>query len=107
MACFIAPTAAAIIATSVRKRVPAKYHIDWLILMLWGGVVMFAIEHIIKGEVVFYPPFLTAIKNPADTLAMLKEITTIGIAITIAVFIVWMIMVFISIKATKLKKVNN
>lgn len=93
MACFLAPTAAAIAASSIRKKVPAKYHIDWLIFMLWGGVVMFAIEHIIKGEITFYPPFLTAMKDSASFYAMLKEIVQIGVPMTIAVFVVWILLV--------------
>jgi len=103
MACFIAPATAATIVTSVRKKIPAKYHLDWLIFMLWGGVAMFFVEHIIKGEIVLYPPFLTAMKNPADTLAMCHEIVTIGVPMTITVFAIWIIMVLFSLKITKLK----
>lgn len=95
MACFVAPAAMAAIATGVRKKVPAKYHIEWLIAMLWGGVVMLVIDHIMNGEIVFYPPFLTALKNPTDIATMMKEIVTVGGAMTAAVFVIWSVMILI------------
>lgn len=107
MACFLAPTAVAIAVSSIRKKVPAKYHIDWLIFMLWGGVVMFAIEHIIKGEIIFYPPFLTAMKDSASFYAMLKEIVQIGVPMTIAVFMVWILLVLIVNNLHKILKIRK
>jgi len=104
MACFLAPTVAAIIATSVRKKVPAKYHLDWLILMLWGGVMMLAVEHITHGEVVFYPPFLTAMKNPADIPIMLQELATVGGTMTMAIILVWPIMILTTNKIVKVRE---
>ena len=96
MACFLAPAAAAIVTTSIRKKIPKNYHIGWLNSMLWGGVIMFAVEHYIHGEIVLFPPFLTALKSPADTLVMLKEIATIGSSMTAVIIVVWAIMVLIS-----------
>ena len=96
MACFLAPATAAIVTTSIRKKIPKNYHIEWLNYMLWGGVIMFAVEHYIHGEIVLFPPFLTALKSPADTLVMLKEIATIGSLTTVAIVVVWAIMVLIA-----------
>jgi len=107
MACFLAPTTAAIITTSLRKKIPQKYHLEWLNAMLWGGVVMLAVEHIAHKEIVPYPPFLTAMKNPADLPLMLKEIATIGLPMTIAIFAVWGIMILIANTATKIRKKKN
>lgn len=104
MACFLAPTAAAIITTAVRKKISPKYHIDWLIAMFWGGVAMLAVEHIAHGEVVLYPPFLTAMQNPADIPVMLQEIATIGGAMTIAIVLVWLVMVLAINKAAKIRE---
>jgi len=104
MACFTAPVAAAIIATGIKKKVNSKYHLDWLITMFWGGVAMLAVEHIAHGEVVFYPPFLTAMNDPADTITMFKEIATIGTSMTIAIIAVWAIMVLV---ANKVKTVTT
>ena len=96
MACFLAPATAAIVTTSIRKKIPKSYHIGWLNSMLWGGVIMLAVEHYIHGEIVLFPPFLTALKNPADTLMMIKEVAIIGSSMTVAIFVVWAIMVLIS-----------
>lgn len=104
MACLIAPATVAVITTVARKKIPAKYHIEWLNTMLWGGVIMLIIDHVISGEIVFYPPFLTAMRNPADTAVMLKEIATTGVAMTIAIFATWMLMLLAINIIEKLKK---
>lgn len=96
MACFLAPTAAAIITHVIKKKISPKYHLDWLVAMFWGGVIMLAVEHIAHGEVVLYPPFLTAMQNPADIPVMLMEIATTGVTMTIAVVLVWLIMVLVT-----------
>ena len=71
--------------------------------MLWGGVAMLIIEHIAHGEVVLFPPFLTAMKNPADIPIMLKEIATIGTTMTIAIFAVWAVMVLVANAVAKIR----
>ena len=96
MACFIAPAAVAIVTTGLRKKISAKYHLEWLNTMLWGGVIMLIVDHIISGEVVLYPPFLTAMQKPADIPAMLREIATVGGAMTMAIFMAWSIMVIVA-----------
>ncbi len=100
MACFLAPMAVAIITTSVKKKAPSKYHLEWLHAMLWGGVVMLAVEHVAHGEVVPFPPFITAMQNPADIPVMLQEIATVGGAMTLVIVLVWAVMVFVSLKMT-------
>jgi len=107
MACFTAPAAAAIAAIIIKKKADPKYHIEWLISMFLGGVAMLAVEHIAHGEVVFYPPFLTAMENPADAVIMLKEIVTVGGTMTMAITAVWSVMVLAAnkIKAVKMKKI--
>lgn len=104
MACLIAPATAAIITTIIRKKVPQKYHLDWLMGMLWGGTIMLIVDHFISGEIVLYPPFLTAMKNPADTIVMLKEIAITGGLMTATIFIIWMVMVLVANKAFKKQK---
>ena len=103
MACFLAPAAAAIITLSVKKKVDPKYHLNWLNTMFLGGVAMLAVEHIAHGEIVFYPPFLTAMQNPADTMVMLKEILTVGGTMTIAIICVWAIMVLAANKIARIR----
>lgn len=104
MACFLAPATVAVVTTSIRKKVASKYHLEWLHTMLWGGVVMLAVEHIAHGEVVLFPPFLTAMKNPADIPFMLKEIVTIGAGMTIAIVAVWAILVVVANKVTNIRE---
>ncbi|MFA4991049.1 MAG: hypothetical protein WC569_00510 [Candidatus Omnitrophota bacterium] len=103
MACFAVPTAAAIVTTVIGKKIPEKYHINWLNSMLWGGVVMLAVEHIAHKEVVLYPPFLTA-----GLSEVLPEMMKVGIPMTLAIFLIWGIMVAaaaIAGKRTKLAEI--
>ncbi|HBN81137.1 MAG TPA: hypothetical protein DD433_07140, partial [Ruminococcaceae bacterium] len=60
--------------------------------MLWGGVFLLAIEHVWHGEVVPWPPFLTAMNNPADIRPMLMEILTVGGTMVLFVTAVWFVM---------------
>lgn len=104
MACFLTPATAAIITTSIRKKIPPKYHLEWLNAMLWGGVIMLLIEHIANGEIVLYPPFLTALQNPADIPMMLEELVIGGGVMTIAVIVVWITLVLIANSLAKIRK---
>jgi hypothetical protein len=93
MACFTVPMTLAIIAGTIRKKIPAAYHINWLIALLGGGVLALAVEHIAHGEIVLYPPFLTAMNSPADTAGMLYEMATVGVAMAVVCVAVWISMV--------------
>ena len=101
MACFIAPMSLAIITTIFRKKIPEHFKIGWLNIMIWGGVIMLAVEHIAHGEIVFFPPFLTAMETAAETQVMLEEMATVGGTMTIAIVCIWLAMVFISQKITE------
>lgn len=57
--------------------------------MLWGGSFLLAIEHIYHGEVVLYPPFLTAMSSPEATAEMLHEMATVGTTMAAAITAVW------------------
>lgn len=96
MACFTAPASIAIVTTICRKKIPEKYHINWLNSLLWGGVAGLALEHVAHGEIVPFPPFFTAMKNPADTVTMFHEILTTGVAMLVACVIVWIAIVLIA-----------
>lgn len=96
MACFLVPMSVAIFTTVFRKSVPEKYHINWLNMMLWGGVGALALEHIAHEEVVMYPPFLSAMSNPGDTATMLHEMATIGTSMLLICVAAWAIMVYVS-----------
>jgi hypothetical protein len=70
--------------------------LSWLNKLLWGGTILLALEHIWHGEVVPWPPFLTAMRNPADVAPMLHEVATVGVAMAVFVTIVWAIMVMVA-----------
>jgi len=102
MACFAVPTVAAVVTTAIGKKVPEKYHLDWLNSMLWGGVVMLAVEHIAHGEVVLYPPFLTA-----GLPEVLPEMIKVGVPMTLCIFLIWGVMVAIATTLDKKTKLAN
>jgi len=118
MACFLVPMAVAI-GTSVTQKVVENREkkvgeertrktglswsrrLSWLNKLLWGGTILLAFEHIWHGEIVPWPPFLTAMENPADVAPMLHEVATIGVAMAIFVTIVWAIIVMVAELKTK------
>ena len=93
MACFIVPTVVGGVANALKKRLPGRMHVDWLTAMTFGGAAGLAIEHIAHREIVFWPPFLTAMGSPAGTAAMLGEMAAVGIPMTLALVAVWAVMV--------------
>ena len=101
MACFLVPAAEAIVTSAIQKAVgrekAERYKLGWLNAMLWGGVFLLAVEHIWHGEVVPWPPFLTAMTNPQDTAIMLHEMATNGLAMAITITVIWAIIVAITI----------
>lgn len=105
MACFIVPTAEAIVTTVVKKKTeksgkeirnPFLKKIGWMNNMLWGGSALLAFEHIWHGEVTPWFPFLTNAANPADAVQMLFEMATSGVAMAAIVTGVWMGMVLVT-----------
>jgi hypothetical protein len=106
MACFLVPGGEAIIVTVVKKVVEKReqkaggagtektggkwsQRLGWLNNLLWGGVILLALEHVWHGEVVPWPPFLTAMETPGEVSPMLHEIATYGVAMAITVTVVW------------------
>jgi hypothetical protein len=112
MACFLIPMTEAIVTTIVQKVVKKREvragpshtksgltwsrKLSWLNKLLWGGTILLALEHVWHGEVVFYPPFLTAMQNPADMAPMFYEMATIGVAMAAAVTLLWGIIILIA-----------
>jgi hypothetical protein len=119
MACFLVPAGEAVITTVIQKVVEKREkktvnispkwsrRLSWLNIMLWGGTLMLAIDHLISGEVTFYPPFLTALNSPADTAVMLREMATVGVAMAAAVTAVWGIMVLVAEFRSRVIKVKT
>ena len=69
--------------------------------MLWGGALLLAIEHIWHGEVVPWPPFLTAMQTPDEIPVMLGEMATIGVGMAVLVTAVWLVMTLVADYAAK------
>jgi hypothetical protein len=102
MACFLVSTVVAIFTTIFGRKVPEKYKIGWLNLLLWGGTLMLAIEHIAHGEIVPYFPFLTAVaEGPEAVSGMLLEMATIGIPMLLVCVGIWAVMVVLAPKVAQ------
>lgn len=67
----------------------------YLELMLFAGSFILAIEHIIHGEIVPFPPFFTAISEGGE-IEMLKEMGTVGVAMLGILVAVWGVGVLVS-----------
>ena len=115
MACFLATAAEAAVVTVVKKKIekkenrkveavsdnteshiahsegktPLSKKLGWLMNLLWGGSFLLLIEHIWHGEVVPWPPFLSAMGSQEDTAEMLHEIATVGVAMAVLITFVW------------------
>jgi hypothetical protein len=114
MACFLVPAAEAIVVTAAyiaakksEQKIQApkladgnkltsddvkitwSKRLSWLLGLLWGGVLLLAFEHFWHGEVVPFPPFLSAMASPEDTAEMLHEMATVGVSMAITVTAVW------------------
>ena len=106
MACFTAPLAAAIAAGIARRTVAAKdpaqpetiswaTKLGWLEKLSFGGCALLAFEHIWHGEIIFQFPFLTGVRD-GNTAEVLREIATVGSAMTVLIVAVWIGMLIVS-----------
>ena len=102
MACFTVPLATAAAAHAAKSALPesAKTNpfvarLGWLGKMMFGGSFLLAIEHVYHGEIVFTPPFLTAVAN-GETAGMLHEMATRGVAMALLVTAAWAVAVAVS-----------
>lgn len=126
MACFIVGGAEAVVVTAARSVVKKKEiekgivdesghqltdpsqdgicwtrKLGWLMNMLWGGVILLCIEHMWHGEVVPFPPFLTAMNDPAEIPVMLGEMGTVGVGMAVLVTVAWFIVTLVADMAVK------
>ena len=113
MACFLVPMGEALVTTVVQKVIERKEkkvtraegttktgltwsrRLSWLNKMLWGGTALLGLEHLWHGEIVLSPPFLTAMKNPANIAPMLREVATVGVAMALSVTVIWAILILV------------
>ncbi|MEM2466717.1 MAG: hypothetical protein QXZ47_05455 [Candidatus Bathyarchaeia archaeon] len=99
MACFLIPMALAIMTSIVQKTVRSlaeKLKLWVLNALLWGGVILLALEHVWHAEVVPWPPFLTAMANPADIPVMLHEMATVGSVMSVVTIATWGVILALS-----------
>lgn len=119
MACFLVPAGEAIVTTVLTKafkskekaemkptseevheavstKLPFSKKLSWLNNMLWGGSALLAFEHVWHGEVVAWFPFLTAMENHDEAMAMLHEMSTVGVSMAVLVTAAWGVMVLAS-----------
>ena len=104
MACFTVPLTTAVVTHTTKgmlpesaKKNPFVAKLGWLGKMMFGGSFLLAIEHVYHGEIIFTPPFLTAVKEgPKATSDMLHEMATRGVAMAVLLGVVWVAMVGIS-----------
>ncbi|MFA5363805.1 MAG: hypothetical protein WC325_01320 [Candidatus Bathyarchaeia archaeon] len=93
MACFLVPMVVAIVTTTVQKTsksLAEKLKLSILNALLWGGVVLLAVEHVWHGEITPWAPYLTAMSSPADTAVMLSEMATIGTSMAAVITVTWL-----------------
>ena len=118
MACFLVPAAEAVATTiaakviktkesrgetildntssEMLKKIPFSQKLGWLYRLLWGGSALLCFEHVWHGEVVPWFPFLTAAADPSEAGAMLHEMATAGVMMTVLVTAVWLGMLAVS-----------
>ncbi|MDD5339064.1 MAG: hypothetical protein PHG35_06630 [Dehalococcoidales bacterium] len=123
MACFLVPAGEAVVTTVVQKviehqgkkggeakaaemKLKWSKRLGWLNIMLWGGSLLLALEHIWHGEIIASPPFLTAMKDATETSIMLHEIATVGVAMAVTITVIWGIMVLVAELKSRTAKVK-
>lgn len=113
MACFTVPLATAAAATASKNLVPASLKrnpfvakLGWFAKMMFGGSFLLAIEHVYHGEIIFAPPFLAAVRD-GETSSMLAEMATRGVAMTLLITAVWVVMVIGSTVAERARNVSR
>ena len=103
MACFTVPLATAVVAGATKAALPKSARsnpfvakLGWLGKMMFGGSFLLAIEHVYHGEIIFTPPFLTAVEK-GEVAGMLHEMATRGVAMAVLLLVVWVGLVVVSI----------
>jgi hypothetical protein len=104
MACFIVPMVLAIVTTGIQisaRGIAQKLKLSLLNALLWGGVILLAVEHVWHGEVTAWPPYLTAMATPADTAIMLSEMAIVGTSMALVVSATWLTTLAVTTLMTK------
>jgi len=92
VACFIVPLTLGVIIAVLKRalsKISEKLKLYVLEALLLGGALILAAEHAWHGELVPWPPFLTAMSSPEEWSVAVHEMSTAGVAMTLAVTSVW------------------
>ncbi len=94
VACFITPLIIGVVLTIIRKlwRDAEKFRLDILLYLMLGGALVLTAEHVWHGEVVPWPPFLTAMQSPEDISVIIGEVTRVGGTMVLAVTGAWLLL---------------
>ena len=119
MACFIVPVAEAVVTSVASHIIESKEKksgnenknnfsgkLKWLSNLLWGGSSLLAFEHIWHNEIKPFFPFLTAMETPESFSAMIHEISTVGVGMSLVVTAAWLGMLAVS-KADNCRKLKE
>ncbi len=107
MACFLLPLALGtiiVVLKKIAKQAAERLKLDILAVMMLGGALVLMLEHMWHGEVVPWPPFLTAMQNPEDFATAMSELMTTGTTMSIVVTGTWASILLIT--RTRLQKIN-
>lgn len=110
MACFLVPMVLAIVTTFIQKtarNLAEKLKLGVLNALLWGGVILLALEHLWHGEITPWPPYLTAMATPSEIPVMLHEMATIGTAMSVTVVLTWIATVHLIPKIVALRRITQ
>lgn len=117
MACLLVPVAEAIIVEGIRRTykkkevdidqaLPTSKKLEVLRNLLLGGGSLLFFEHVWHGEIVFWFPFLTAMKSPEETYRMLHEMATVGVMMALVVTLVWAVLMKVVTVANRKNEVK-
>jgi len=110
MACFLVPMVLAIITSGIQlsaRGLAQKLKLSLLNALLWGGVILLAVEHVWHGEITAWPPYLTAMATPADTAIMLSEMATVGTSMALVISATWLTTLAVTTLMTKRVSVKD
>jgi len=127
MSCFLIPLTQAIATTAIRHHYsrqqatsligedafhrdvrpfakvhnsPWLRHLPKLELLLWGGSLMLVIDHILSGELSWSYPFFTALTEADGVQALLREILSLGIPMSLVPTLIYLFLVYRSFHQT-------
>ncbi|GBC72068.1 hypothetical protein HRbin02_01858 [Candidatus Calditenuaceae archaeon HR02] len=96
MACFITPLVVAILLSIFERAAPSwRGRVGLLSLLMWGGAVGLMADHVVKGELVPWPPFLTGWSPAAGLYPLVEEMLLTGGLITVSISAFWGIVLMI------------